>query len=226
MSEFSWHNSVSLCRALFCIPRPNLSGTPCTSWFPTFAFQSPMMKRTTFFFLLVFESLVGLHTIIQLQLLLHSWLEHHFSSAAWLHTVLWQPMDCSMPGFPVRHQHLVLAQTHVHQVADAIQPSHHLSSHSPPSFNLSQHQGLFQRVSLSLQVAKVLEFQLQHQSFQWIFRTDSLQDWLVWYPCSPMDSQESSPTPQFKSINSLALSFLYGPVLTSIHDFLKTHSFD
>ena len=69
--------------------------------------------------------------------------------------------------------------------------------------------GSFQWVSSSHQVAKVLELQLQHQSFQWIFRTDFLKDWLVWSPCSPRDSQESSPTPQFKSISSLALSFLY-----------------
>ena len=86
------------------------------------------------------------------------------------------PMDCSMPGFPVHHQHLELAQTHVHQVSDAIQPSHPLSSPSLPAFNLSHHQGLFQWVSSSNQVAKVLEFQLQHQSFQWIFRTDFLMD--------------------------------------------------
>ena len=66
---------------------------------------------------------------------------------------------------------------------------------------------------------KVLEFQTQHQSFQWIFITDFLQDWLVGSPCSPRDSQESSPTPQFKSINFLLLRFLYGPTLTSIHDY-------
>ena len=71
-----------------------------------------------------------------------------------------------MPGFPVHHQLPELAQTHVHQVADVIQPSHPLSSPSPPTFHLSQHQGLFQRVSSSHQVAKVLELQLQHQSFQ------------------------------------------------------------
>ena len=75
-------------------------------------------------------------------------------------------MDCSMPGFPVYHQLLELTQTHVHQVSDAIQPSHPLSSPSSPTFNLSQHQGLFQGVSSSHQVAKVLELQLQHQSFQ------------------------------------------------------------
>ena len=74
--------------------------------------------------------------------------------------------------------------------------------------------------------AKVLEFQLQHQSFQWIFRTDFLYNWLVGSPCSPRNSQESSPTPQFKSINSSALSFLYGPNLTSIHDHWKNHGFD
>ena len=71
-----------------------------------------------------------------------------------------------------------------------------------------------------------LALQLQHQSFQWIFRADFLQDCLVVSPYSPRDSQESSPTPQFKSINSSALSSLYGPILTSIHDYWKKHSFD
>ena len=75
-------------------------------------------------------------------------------------------MDCSTPDFPVYHQLLELAQTHVHRVGGAIQPSHPLLSPSPPAFNLSQHQGLFQGVSSSHQVAKVLELQLQHQSFQ------------------------------------------------------------
>ena len=76
------------------------------------------------------------------------------------------PMDYSMPGFPVHHQLPELTQIHVHQVSDAIQPSHPLLSPSPPAFSLSQHQGLFQRVSSSHQVAKVLELQFQHQSFQ------------------------------------------------------------
>ena len=101
---------------------------------------------------------------------------------------------------------------------ESIQPSHPLSSPSPPALNLSQHQDLFIWVSSSHQVAKVLEFQLQHQSFQWTHRTDLLWDGLVGSPCSPRNSQESSPTPQFKSINSLALSFLYSETLTSIHD--------
>ena len=92
---------------------------------------------------------------------------------------LYDPIDCSMPGFPVYHQLPELAQTHVHGVSDAIQPSHPLSSPSPPALNVSQHQGLFQWVSPSHQVAKVLEFQLQHQSFQWIFRLMSFRmDWL------------------------------------------------
>ena len=80
-------------------------------------------------------------------------------------------MDCSTPGFPVEHQLPELAQTHVHGVGDAIQSSHPLSSPSPPAFNLFQHQGLFQWVCSSHQVAKVLEFQLQHQSFE-SFRID------------------------------------------------------
>ena len=93
------------------------------------------------------------------------------------------------------------------------------------AFNLSQHQGLFQWVSSSHQLAKVLEFQLQHQSFQWIFRTDFFQDWLVWSPPCKRDSQESSPTTQFKRIKSLVFSLLYGPTLTSIHDYWKNNSF-
>ena len=125
------------------------------------------------------------------------------------------PWNCSFPGFPVLCYLPEFAQTYVHWV----QSSHPLSSLSPSAFNLSQHQGLFQWVSSSHQVAKVLELQLQHQSFQWIFRTNFLQEWLVWLPCSPRDSQESSPTPQFKSINSSAFSFLYTPILTSICDY-------
>ena len=81
-------------------------------------------------------------------------------------------------------------------------------------------------ISSSHQVAKGLELQLQHQSFQWVFRIDLLYDWLVWSPCCPRDSQEFSPPPQFKSINSLVLNFLYSPSLTCIHDYWKNHSFD
>ena len=96
-----------------------------------------------------------------------------FSSVTQSCLTLCDPMDCSMPGFPVHHQILEHAQTHVHRVGDAIQPSHPLLFPSP-AFNLSQHQGLFQGVSSSHQVAKVLEFQRQHHSFQWTPRTDLL----------------------------------------------------
>ena len=125
-------------------------------------------------------------------------------------------MNCSTPGLPVHHQLTESTQTHVHQVGDAIQPSHPLSSPSPPAPNPSQHQGLFKWVSSLHQVAKGLEFQLQNQSFQWTPRTDLLQDGPVGSPCSPRNSQESSPTPQYKSINSSALSFLHSPTLTPI----------
>ena len=100
-------------------------------------------------------------------------------------------MDCSTPGLPVHHQLPEFTQTLVHWISDAIQTSHPLSSPSPPVLNLSQHQALFQWVSSSHEVARVLEFQLQHQSFQWIFRTDLLSDGLVGSPCSPRDSLRS-----------------------------------
>ena len=92
----------------------------------------------------------------------------------WLFVTPWP----STPDFPVLHHLLELAQTHVHWVSDAIHPSHPLSSPSPPALNLSQHQYLFQWVSFSHQVAKILELQLQHQPFQWIFMVDSFRiDW-------------------------------------------------
>ena len=99
---------------------------------------------------------------------------HQVSSVTQSCPTLCDPMDCSTPGLSVHHQLLEFTQTHVHWVSDAIQPSHPLSSPSPPAFNLSQHQVLFKWVSSLHQVTKVLEFQLQHQSFQWTFRTDLL----------------------------------------------------
>ena len=149
-----------------------------------------------------------------------------FSSVTQSCPTLCDPMNHSMPGLPVHHSLPEFTQTHVHQVSDAIQPSHPLSSPSPPAPNPSQHQSLFQGVNSSHEVAKVLEFQLQHQSFQWTPRTDLLQNGLVGSPCSPRDSQESSPTPHFKSINSSVLSFLHSPTLTSTHDYWKNHSLD
>ena len=151
---------------------------------------------------------------------------HQFSSVVQSCPTLCDPMNCSMPGLPVHHQLPEFTQTHAHRVSDAVQPSHPLSSPSPPALNLSQHQGLFKWVSSLYQMAKVLEFQFQHQSFQRTPRTDILQNGLVGSPCSPRDSQESSPTPQFKSINSSTLSCLHSPTLTSIHDYWKNHSLD
>ena len=132
-------------------------------------------------------------------------------------------MNHRTPGLPVHHQLSEFTLTHVHRVGDAIQPSHPPSSPSPPALSLSQHPGLFKWVSSSHEVAKVLEFQPQHQYFQWTPRTDLLQNGLVGSCCSLRDSQESSPTPQFKSINAV-LSSLYSPTLTSIHDHWKNHS--
>ena len=97
-----------------------------------------------------------------------------FSSVAQSCQTLCDPINCSMPGLPVHHQLPESTQTHVHRVNDTIQPSHPLSSPSPPALNLAQHRGLFRWVNASHQVAKVLEFQLQHQSFQWTPRTDLL----------------------------------------------------
>ena len=104
------------------------------------------------------------------------WLSPLFSHSVVCPT-LCDPMDYSTPGFPVLHHLPELAQTHVRWVGDAIQSSHSLSS-SSPAFNLSQHQGLFQWVDSLHQVAKVVELQLQHQPFQWIFKVDFFRiDW-------------------------------------------------
>ena len=146
-----------------------------------------------------------------------------FSSVAQSCLTLCKPMNCSMPGLPVHHQLLESTQTHVHRVSDAIQPSH------PLSFPL-----LLPSIFPSIRVfsnesalhIRWPKFQLQCQSFQSTFRTDFLQAGLGGSPCSPRDSQESSPTPQFRSINSSALSFLYSPTLTSIPDHWKNHSLD
>ena len=149
-----------------------------------------------------------------------------FTSVAHSCLTLCNPMNRSVSAFPVHQQLAEFTQTHVHWIGDDIQPSHPLSSPSPPALNLSQHQGLFQSVNSLYEVTEVLEFQLPHQSFQWTPRTDLLQDGLVGSLCSPRDSQESSPTPQFKSINSSVLSSLHSPTLTSIYDYWKNHSLD
>ena len=128
-------------------------------------------------------------------------------------------MNRSTPGLPFHHQLLESTQTCVRQVGDAIQPSHPLLFPSPSALNLSQNQGLFQWVSSSHQVSKVLKLQLQHQSFHCIFRTISFTiDWFDLLAIQGTLKSLSSPTPQFKSISSSVLSLLYGPTLTFIHD--------
>ena len=149
-----------------------------------------------------------------------------FSSVPLSCSTLWDPMNCSKPGLPVHHQLPEFTQTHVHWVGDAIQPSHPLSSPSPPATNPSQHQSLFQWVNSSHEVAKVLEFKFSIIPSKEIPGLISFRmDWLDLLAVQG-DSQESSPTPQFKSINSSALSLLHSPTLTSIHDHRKNHSLD
>ena len=104
---------------------------------------------------------------------------------------------------------------------ESVMPSNHLILSSRFSSQLQSFAALesFQMSQFSTSGGQRSEFQLQHQSFQWVFRIDFLYDGLVQSSCCPRDSQESSPIPQFKSINSLMLSFLYSPTLTSIHDY-------
>ena len=148
-----------------------------------------------------------------------------FHSVAKSCAILGDPMDCSGPGFPVFHHLPEFAQTHVHWVGDATQPSHSLPPPSPPVLNLSEHQGLFHWFSSARQVAKVLKLQLWHQSFQWILRVDFLSDWLVW-SCSLKDSQEFALAPQLKRISSSTLNLLYGSTHTFVHYYRKNHNFD
>jgi len=148
----------------------------------------------------------------------------HFSSVTQLCPTLYDPIDCSMPGFPVHHQLPELAQTHVHWVGDAIQVSHPLSFPSPPEFNLSYHQVPSKWVNLCIRWPKYwsLSFSINPSS-EYSGLISFRIDWFDFL--AETNSQESSPTPQLKSIKSLALSFLYGPTLTSIHDYWKTIAF-
>ena len=131
-------------------------------------------------------------------------------------------MDCSTPGFPVHHQLPELTQAHVHRVSDAIQPSHPLSSPSPLAFNLSQYQGLFQESVLRIRWPEYWNFSFSINPTNEYSRLISFRiDWL-----DLLAVQESSSTPQFKSSNSSALSFLYSSTLTFIHDYWKNHSLD
>ena len=173
MSGFSWvitplwlsrslrsflYSSVYSCH-LFLISSASVRSTAFLSFIvPIFAWNVPLVS-------LIFKKYLFI------------WSCQVFSSVQFSRSVVsnsCDPMNHSTPGLPVHHQLLEFSQTHVHQVGDAIHPSHPLSSPSHPALNLSQHQGLLQWVSSLHQVAKVLEFQLQHQSFQWTPRTDLL----------------------------------------------------
>ena len=154
---------------------------------------------------------------------LNAWFNSvQFSSLTQLCPTFCDPMNCSTPGLPVYQQHPEFTQTHLHRVGDDISSS---VVPSPPAPNPSQHQSFFQRVNSCMRWPKYWSFSYsiipskEHPGP--IFRMDWL-DLLA----SPRDSQESSPTPQFKSINSLALIFLHSPTLKSIHDNRKNHSLD
>ena len=158
------------------------------SFFPPWQFLNPISPSRapdTSLLLMDPRLLISLH---------RNWLSHPHIQFSSIQSLSWVRLFATPgpqhAGLPVHHQLPEFTETHVHWVSDAIQPSHSLSSPSLPAFNLSQYQGFFQWVSSSHQVAKALECQLQHQSFQWIFRTDFLQDGLVESPCSPRDSQE------------------------------------
>ena len=149
-----------------------------------------------------------------------------FSSVAQSCLTLCDPMNCSTPGLPVHHQLPEFTQTHVHRVGDVIQPSHPLSSPFPPAPNPSSIRVFSNESTLHMRRPKYWSFSFSIITSKKTPRTDILQNGLVGSPCSPRDPQESSLTPQFKSINSLVLSLLHSPTFTSIHDHRKNHSLD
>ena len=156
-------------------------------------------------------------------------IKNMYCSVLFSHSVcmaLCNPMNCSIPSFPVLHHLPELAQTHAHWVGDAIQPSHPLSFPSPLPSNLPSIRVFSNESALCIRWPSI------GASASASILPMNIQDWfpLGWTAlissCSPRDSQQSSPTPQFKSINSSALSFLHSPTLTSIHDHWKNHSLD
>ena len=149
---------------------------------------------------------------------------YQFSSGAQSYLTLCVPMDCSLPGFPVHHQLLELVQTHVHRVSDIILPSYPLLSPSPPPSTFPSINVFSSESVLHIRCPKYWSFYIS-PSNEYSGLISSRIDWLDLVAVQG-DSQESSPTPQFKSINSLVLSFLYSPTLTPIHDYWKNHSFD
>ena len=131
-----------------------------------------------------------------------------FSSVTQSCPTLCDPMNHSTPGLPAHYQLPEFTQTHVHQVSDAIQPSHPLSSPSPPAYNPSQHQSLFQWVNSLHEVPKVLEFQLYHHSFQRTSRANLLQNGLVGCPCNRQTFVGKVMSLLFNMLSRLAITFL------------------
>ena len=149
-----------------------------------------------------------------------------FSSVTQSCSALCNPRDCSTPGFPVHYQLLELTQTHIHWVGDAIQPSHLLSSPSPPAFYVSHHQGLFPRSQFYAAGGQSIGVSASASVLPM-----NIQDWfpLGWTGLISLLSKGLSrvfSNTTVQSISSSALSFLYSPTLTSIHDYWKNHSFD
>ena len=148
--------------------KPRLWQDTCTPMFIAAVFRVVKIRKQS--------KLLSADKLGKKMRLIHTYIQWNtqFCSVAQSCPTLCDPMNHSTPGLPVHHQLPEFIQTHAHRVCDAIQPSHPLSPPSPPAPNPSQQQGLFQWVSSSHQVAKVLKFQLQHQSFQWTPRTDML----------------------------------------------------
>ena len=191
-SVLSWQNSVSLCPASFCTPRPNLPVTPSISWLPTFAFQTLMIN------VIVVQSCLS----------------------------LCNPMDCSTSGLPVHHHLSEFPQTHVHWVIGAIQPSDSLSVPSPPAFNLSQHQGLFQWVRWP----KYWIFRCTGVSASASVLPMNIQNWFLLGWTGWISLQSKGLLRVFANTTVRKHQFfsaqLYSSTLTSIHDYWKNHSFD
>ena len=146
-----------------------------------------------------------------------------FSSVTLSCPALWDPMDYLTPGLPVHHQLPEFTQNHVHWIGDAIQPSHALLSPSLPTFNLSQHQGFSSESIPCFRWPKYWSFSFSiSSSNEYAGLTSFRMDWLD--PLAVQVTLKSSPIPQFKSINSSVLSFLYSPPLTSIYDYWKNRN--